>query len=152
TEIAGVGLVFFVGAISRNQLPVLLLQEEIMRRIGIVNYIEFLNPSRDELRAFLKELLSTCIRKGEVPEPHRSVAPQDILDPTVPQKLAAITNGEPDRIEAFPFEPDALDVFVEDVAAGGSANKPSEVLKRLLKAAQRAIRKNKPTIDQSIVA
>jgi hypothetical protein len=141
TEIAGVGLVFFVGAISRNQLPVLLLQDEIMRRIGVVNYIEFLNPSRDELRAFLKELFSTCIRKGEVPEPHRSVAPQDVLDPTVPQELAAITNGEPERLDAFPFEPDALDGFVDDVAAGGSANKPSEVLKRLLKAAQRAIRK-----------
>ena len=43
------------------------------------------------------------------------------------------------------------DEFVEDVAAGGSANKPSEVLKRLLKATQRAIRKDRRTIDPSIV-
>ena len=151
TEIAGVGLIFFVGAVSRNELPVLLLQEEIMRRIGIVNYIEFLNPSRDDLRAFLKELFSTCIRKGEVPEPHRLVAPQDVLDSTIPEELSAITNGEADRLEAYPFEPEALDEFVEDVAAGGATNKPSEVLKRLLKATQRAIRKDRRTIDPSIV-
>jgi hypothetical protein len=151
-EIAGVGLIFFVGAVSRNDLPVLLLQEEVMRRIGIVNYIEFLNPSRDELRAFLKELFSTCIRKGEVPQPHRLVAPQEVLDPAVPQELTTITQGDQDRLDAFPFEPDALDEFVEDVAAGGSANKPSEVLKRLLKATQRAIRKDRRTIDRTIVA
>jgi len=151
TEIAGVGMIFFVGAVSRNELPVLLLQEEIMRRIGVVNYIEFLNPSRDELRAFLKELFSTCIRKGEVPEPHRLVAPSDVLDPTIPAELATITNGDPDRLDAYPFEPEALDEFVEDVAAGGSANKPSEVLKRLLKATQRAIRKDRRTIDPGIV-
>lgn len=151
TEIAGLGLIFFVGAVSRNELPVLLLQEEIMRRIGVVNYVEFLNPSRDELRAFLKELFSTCIRKGEIPEPHRLVAPETVVDPTIPDGLAAVTAGDPDRLEAYPFEPAALDEFVEDVASVGSANKPSEVLKRLLKAAQRAIKKDRPTIDQGIV-
>ncbi|WP_316395209.1 hypothetical protein [Bradyrhizobium sp. 33ap4] len=152
TEIAGIGLIFFVGAISRNELPVLLLQEEIMRRIGVVNYIEFLNPSRDELRAFVKELFSTCIRKGEVPEPHKLIAPQEVLDPNIPDELATITQNDEARLDAFPFEPDALDEFIEDVAAGGSANKPSEVLKRLLKATQRAIRKDRRTIDRSIVA
>ena len=72
-------------------------------------------------------------------------------DPTVPEELVAITNGDQDRLDAYPFEPEALDEFVEDVAAGGSANKPSEVLKRLLKATQRAIRKDRHTIDPSIV-
>jgi hypothetical protein len=152
TEIAGLGLMFFVGAVSRNNLPTLLLQEEIMRRIGVVNYVEFLNPSRDELRAFLMELFSTCIRKGEVPEPHRSVAPPETLDATIPEALAAITGAEADRLEAFPFEKEALDEFVGELAAAQSANKPSEVLKRLLKAAQRAIRSDRRTIDRQIVA
>src|SRR5262249_20643557 len=121
TEIAGVGFIFFVGAISKNDLPVLLIQEEIMRRIGVINYIEYLPPGRDELRAFLKELCSTCIRKGEIPEPHLSVAPPEVLDPTIPQELTAITTGDPNRLDAFPFEPDALDEFVENLVAGGSA-------------------------------
>jgi hypothetical protein len=130
---------------------VLLQQEEIMRRIGTVNYIEYLTPSRDQLRAFLKELLSTCIRKGEIPEPHQLVAPAEVRDSTIPEELTAITNRDPDRFDAFPFDPDALNQFVEDMAATGSANKPSEVLKRLLKAAQLAIRKDRRTIDLSIV-
>jgi hypothetical protein len=151
TEITGLGLIFLVGAVSKNELPVLLQQEEIMRRIGTVNYIEFLTPSRDQLRTFLKELLSTCIRKGEMLEPHRSVASAVVRDSAVPQELEAITNGDRDQLEAFPFDPDALNQFVEDMAAAGSANKPSEVLKRLLKAAQLAIRKDRRTIDLSIV-
>jgi hypothetical protein len=150
-EIAGVGLIFFVGAISKNDLPVLLIQEEIERRIGVVNYIEFFNPGRDQLRTFLRELFSTCIRKGEVPEPHRAVAQQDVLVSEVPEELSVITGGDQDRLDAFPFEPEALEEFVEDVAAAGSANKPSEVLKRLLKASQRAIRKDRRTIDRNIV-
>lgn len=152
TEISGLGLLFFVAAQSRNNLPTLLLQEEIMRRIGLVNYVEFLSPSKDQLRAFLSELCATCISKGDVPEPHRSVAPKVILDAPVPDDLIRITGGDSARLEAFPFEPDALDEFIDDVTAAGSANKPSEVLKRLLKAAQRAIRSDRRTIDRAIVS
>jgi hypothetical protein len=152
TEIAGLGLMFFVGAVSRNNLPTLLLQEEIMRRIGVINYIEFLNPSRDDLRAFLMELFSTCIKKGEVPEPHKKIASEALLDSAIPQELQEIVGNDPDRLQAFPFEPDALEEFVEDVAGAGSANKPSEVLKRLLKATQRAIRQNQRTINRGIVS
>jgi hypothetical protein len=152
TEIAGLGLMFFVGAQTRNNLPTLLLQEEIMRRIGVVNYVEYLGPSREQLKDFLSELCGTCIRKGDIPEPHRSVASTEVLDSPIPDELLKLTGGDAARLEAFPFEPDALDEFVQDVVAGGSANKPSEVLKRLLKAAQRAIRKDQRTIDRAIVS
>jgi len=89
-----------------------------MRRIGVVNYIEFLNPSRDELRAFVKELFQPAFER---------VKYLSLIDrlragssrPHIPAELAAITQNEEDRLDAFPFEPDALDEFIEDVAAGG---------------------------------
>jgi hypothetical protein len=151
TEIAGLGLMFFVGAVSRNNLPTLLLQEEIMRRIGTVNYVDYLPPSRDQMRAFLVELFGTCIRKGEVPEPHRAVASTELSDASIPDQLRGITGGDATRLETFPFEPQAFDEFLEELGVAQSANKPSEVLKRLLKAAQRAIRKDRRTIDRDIV-
>lgn len=152
TEISGLGLMFFVGAMSRNNLPTLLLQEEIMRRIGTVNYVEYLPSSRDQLKSFLIELFGTCVRKGQIPQPHREVASQEILESPIPEDLGRITGNDHARLEAYPFEPDALDAFVEELTVAQSANKPSETLKRLLKAAQRAIRKNRHTVDRSIVA
>jgi len=151
TEIPGVGLMFFVGALSRNNLPTLLVQEEVMRRIGVANYVEFQNPSREELRDFLLELFATFVRKGEVPEQHRGVVADDARDPVVPEELQRLTGGEAKRLETYPFEPDAFDEFIEQAAAGHMSSKPSEVLIRLLKAAQRSMRKNQHTIGRAIV-
>jgi hypothetical protein len=150
TEISGVGLMFFVGAVTRNQLPTLLLSEEVMRRIGVANYVEFTNPSRDQLKAFLLELFSTFIAKGPMPAPHNEVVGDDARNAAIPEELRLIA---PDAaaLEAYPFEPDALDEFVEHVATGHMASKPSEVLIRLLKASQRAMRKDKHVIGRSIV-
>jgi len=107
-----------------------------------VNYIEFLNPSRDELRAFVKELFSTCIRKGEVLSLIDRLRPQEVLDPNIPAELAASRRTR--RIVSMHFHSSQMRSTIHrDVAAGGSANKPSEVLKRLLKATQRAIRKDR---------
>ena len=151
TEIPGVGLMFFVGANTRNELPVLLMQEEISRRIGVVNYMELLGPGRDDLRAFMLELFATCIRKGSVPKPHGDVMPEEARDPSVPEQLVEITEGDPRKLETYPFEPDAFDEFVENAVMGQTSSKPSEVLVRILKAAQRAIRNEQKTIGTSIV-
>jgi Protein of unknown function (DUF2791). len=151
TEIPGVGLMFFVGAITRNDIPVLLMQDEIRRRIGVVNYIELLGPGRDDLRAFMLELFATCIRKGELPKQHRNLLPDDAKDASVPAELIEITGGDVRRLETFPFEPDAFDEFIENALMGSTASKPSEVLIRILKAAQRAIKTEQRTIGISIV-
>jgi hypothetical protein len=150
TEIAGVGLIFFVGAVTRNQLPTLLLSEEVMRRIGVANYVEFTSPSRDQLKAFLLELFSTFIAKGPMPEQHVAVVTQDALNAPVPDELQTLASDAA-AIETYPFEPEAFEDFVENLATGHMANKPSEVLIRLLKASQRAMRKDKHIIGRSIV-
>jgi hypothetical protein len=151
TEIPGVGLMFFVGANTRNDLPVLLMQEEISRRIGVVNYLELLGPGREDLRAFMLELFSTCIQKGPVPEPHLDVMPEEGRNPTPNEELVQKLGGDPRRLQTFPFEPDAFEEFIENALMGQTASKPSEVLIRILKVAQRAIRKGQPTIGMSIV-
>jgi hypothetical protein len=151
TEILNAGFMFFIGANTRNDLPVILIQEEVMRRVGVSNYIEFQNPGREDLREFLVELLGTFIQKGDAPEPHRSVLPPEALDNSVPEELVQLTEGDALRLETYPFEPEAFDEFVEQLTASDKSSKPSEALIRLQKAAQRAMRTNVRLIDSKIV-
>lgn len=151
TEIEGLGLIMFIGAVSRNALPTLLLSDEIMRRVGIANYVEFQNPGRDDIRDFLIELLGTLVRKGPVPDVHQPAMSPEALDDEVPEGLTETTGGDEDRLRFYPFEPDAFDDFVEQIAIGDMSSKPSEALIRLTKAATAAMRKDKKTIDSKIV-
>jgi len=151
TEIPGVGFIFLIGAKTKNELPVLFVQDEIVRRIGSTNYTEIFNPGREQLREFVLELLSTCIRKGQPPESQREFLPPEALDPSVPEELKQITAGDASRLQCFPFEPDALDTFVEQLATGTLSNKPSEVLIRVQKSARRAMLDGVRTISSKIV-
>ena len=151
TEILNVGIIFFIGANTRNNLPALLLHDEIQRRIGFSNYIEFMNGGREDLRAFVVEVIGTAIRKGAVPSSQHDVVEPGALDEQVPADLQEIVGGEQARLAAFPFEPDALQEFLEQVTADGNASKPSEMLMRLQKAAQRAMKLDRRTIGLDIV-
>jgi Cdc6-like AAA superfamily ATPase len=151
TELPKVGLLFFVGALTRNDLPTLLLLDEIKRRIGIVNYVEFVNPSRDEIRDFLVELFATSIRKGAVPSEHAAAVGAGGDDTSIPEELQRLTAGDPKALETYPFTPDAFAEFVEQVSTGEAASKPSEVLKRVQKVAQRAMRADARVIDVRLV-
>lgn len=151
TELLNIGVLFFVGALTRNNLPQMLLLDEIRRRIGVANYVEFQNPSRDELREFLVELFSTCIRKGEAPAEHVEVLSEEQRDPTIPAELLALTAGDQERLKAYPFEPEAFDEFVEQVSTGDQSSKPSEVLIRVQKVAQRAMRLGVRLVDSKMV-
>ncbi len=151
SEIVGTGLMFFIGAVTRNDLPAILVQDEIVRRIGVANYVEFHNPSRDDLSGFLLELFATFIRKGEVPAEHRNAVPPEALSVEVPPDLTALTEGDERRLATYPFTPEAFEAFVGQLATGARANKPSEALIRLQKVAQRAIREEKAVIDFELV-
>jgi hypothetical protein len=152
TEIHGIAMVFMIGAKTRDELPVIFVQPEIMRRVGVANYLEFMNPGRDDLRSFLLEQLQTTIRKGPVPDTQKDSVEPEALDATVPSELRALMQGDPTRLETYPFEPDAFEAFVSQIAEGEMSNKPSEAQKRLQKVAQRAMRLNKKTIAAEMVA
>jgi hypothetical protein len=113
--------------------------------------MEFQNPGKDDLRNFLLEMLATKIQKGPVPSEYQEAVAPEALTDSVPEELQQITGGEAARLETFPFEPDAFEDFVEQIAAGDMSSKPSEALIRLMKAAQTAMKQNKRTIDRSIV-
>lgn len=149
TELSKVGMLFFVGALTRNDLPIVLVLDEIKRRIGVVNYIEFGNPSREEIKDFILELFATSIRKGPVPEEHRAAV--DAQSVSIPEELLELTRGDPDALSKYPFSPAAFDEFVGQVWTGEAANKPSEVLKRVQKVAQRAMRAEARVIDVKLV-
>jgi P-loop Domain of unknown function (DUF2791) len=151
TEILGVAIVFQVGAKNRNDLPVILVQEEIIRRIGMPNYVELNNPGQTELRDFVDELLRTLILKGDVPDVHKHALAPEALTNEVPADLTTIVDDEDRKLAAYPFEPDALDAFVNELSSGGYANKPSEVLVRLQKYALRAMRHDSKLISDKIV-
>ena len=151
TEIVQLGLMFFVGAKSRNNLPTLLLQDEIIRRVGAANYIEFQNPSREQIREFLCELLSTAIQKGPVPEEHAPYLSGDALDRNVPEGLAKLTGGDPTKLGCFPFDADAFEEFVTQMSVSEYGSRPSAVLGQLQSGAQRTIRDGKRTIDMKII-
>lgn len=152
TEIHGIAMVFMIGAKTRDELPVIFVQPEIMRRVGVANYLEFMNPGRDDLRAFLLEQLQTTIRKGPIPDTQKDSVEPEALDATVPSELRSLTQGDPTQLETYPFEPDAFEAFVSQIAEGEMSNKPSEAQKRLQKVAQRAMRLNKKTIASAMVA
>jgi hypothetical protein len=147
SEISGVGLVFFIGANSKNDIPVLLMQPEIQRRILVSNYLELYPQGKDEIRNFVDELLSTVIRKGDPPARQKASLSVEARDPTVPQELRDITGNDNVRLAAYPFEPDALEEFLTSVSEGAGSNKPSEILGRMQRAGWRAMRLGKRTID-----
>jgi hypothetical protein len=151
TEIPSMGLMLFIGAKTRNQLPNILLSEEVSRRIGTSNYVDFQNPGREDLRGFLTEMLSTLVKKGPVPDLHKPALSSAALTEEIPAELIEITGGDAERLRCFPFEPDAFEEFVEQLASADLSSKPSEAIDRLNKAAQRAMRKDQRTIDLEIV-
>jgi Cdc6-like AAA superfamily ATPase len=151
TELPKVGMLFFVGALTRNDLPIVLMLDEIKRRIGVINYVEFENPSGDQIKDFLIELFATSIRKGPAPEEQRAALGDVAADEAVPEELTKITGGDPAALKVYPFEPAAFEEFVQQVSTGEASSKPSEVLKRVQKIAQRAMRADARTIDVKLV-
>jgi hypothetical protein len=152
TEIHGIAMIFMIGAKTRDDLPVIFVQPEIMRRIGVANYLEFMNPGRDDLRSFLLEQFQTSIRKGPVPPSQTTSMEPEALDGAVPSELVELTRHEQACLETYPFEPDAFEAFVSQIAEGEMSNKPSEAQKRLQKAAQRAMRLKTHAITAGMVA
>jgi len=99
----------------------------------------------------LTELLETTIRKARSQCRTATSSPRRPWTPPSPPELLAITKNDPERLRAYPFEPDAFNAFVEQVTAGDLSSKPSEALIRLQKAAQRAMRLGSQTITASVV-
>jgi hypothetical protein len=155
TEIVGVALVFFIGSKSRDDIPVMFLQHEVMTRIGTSNYVELYNQGREDLRDFLGELFQTIIRKGPIPEIIKPIIAEmfgeKALDESIPDDLKSILEESGESLETYPLTNDAFEQFVEHCAMSDLSNKPREVLILMQKAAGRAMRRERRMIDSSIL-
>lgn len=154
TDIVGVAFIFFIGAKSRDQLPIIFMQDEVMTRIGVSNYVEFYNQGREDLKDFLIELMQTIIRKGPVPDALKPALLDKIgepLDEKAPEELLSILNEHGQALETYPFTSEAFEQFIEQCAVSELSNKPREALIRIQKAAARAMHKDSKFIDGAIL-
>lgn len=156
TEIVPVGFIFLVGAKTRDDLPIILTSDEILTRIGSTNYKDILNPGYDELKAWILELLQTFFQKGELPAPLRdgvrnAVGPEAVDNTEIPEALRQLVEDDEEALTAYPFTPEALETFVTQCVTDEQANKSREVLKRMRKAAAKAVMQGKNLIDEDIV-
>jgi hypothetical protein len=154
TEIIGVAYVFFIGSKSRDDLPAMFLQDEVMTRIGVSNYVEFYNQGREDLRDFLNELFQTIIQKGSVPDPLNQVLAKQtgkVPDTEIDSELSKLVAESGEPLETYPFTREAFEQFIEECATNDLSNKPREVLIRVQKAAGRAMRKDSKFISNAIL-
>jgi hypothetical protein len=91
------------------------------------------------------------IQKGEVPGAHKDVVNTKALSTDIPVELRNLVDENPGKLRCYPFEEDAFKDFVHQLAVGDLSRKPSEVLIRLQKAAQRAMRYDKRVISSKVV-
>ena len=97
TELTKVGMLFFVAHLREMNCHYYCSMKS-RRRIGVVNYVEFQNPGRDQLRDFLLELFATSIQKGKVPTELRGTLNESALSSIVPDELLAITASDPEGL------------------------------------------------------
>jgi hypothetical protein len=128
--------------------------DEIVTRVGVSNYVEFYNQSKEDLEDFLKELLHTLIRKGPLADPFRSTLQDKLsegIDAPVPSELLEILKDQSATLETYPFTVEAFNKFVDDSLMADLSNKPREVLIRVQKAVGRAMRFGQRLIDSKIL-
>lgn len=151
TELPSVGFIFYAAAKTKDQIPNMLVWDEVFTRIGAQNYRDLLDPSPEDLRQWIEELFQTLIRKGPVPATNVKALEPAALEESIPEELLDVTSNDPAALTAYPFKPSALSTFVTQCVTQDLANRPRAVLKRIETAAKRAMRYDKKIIDEDIL-
>ena len=127
-----VGLMLFIIARNRDEIPVVLLEEEIMTVIGTNNIHDCRPYSQPQAESFLKQLLSHLVQRD-------SEALKKVLDEA---------HGS---IDTYPFTEDAFQKFVDYHSSGENVNIPREIINDLERSAQRALSQDKKLIDTPVL-
>jgi len=127
------GLLMFVIAEGRDDIPELLYEEEVMSSIGSNNVWESAGFGGDSAGSFLRDLLTHVIQR----EP-------------CPPCLTTLLGESNESLETYPLTADAFDEFVA-YHSRPPANRPREMLNNLEAAARRAISRNKRFIDMPVL-
>jgi Cdc6-like AAA superfamily ATPase len=129
-----VGLLLFIIARNRDNIPDVLQEEEIMSVIGANNIYPCRPYAQQQADSFLRQLLEHVI----------------LRDP-VPSSLSEILSKAGEDISTFPFTQEAFGRFVEYHSIGENQNIPREIINSLEAAARRAISDNKRLIDGAVL-
>jgi len=129
-----VGFLLFIIARNRDDIPVVLQEDEIMSVIGTNNIHACPPYAQPQAESFLRQLLENVILRNPVP--------QDL------EKLLT-TTGE--SIDTFPFTKEAFDRFIDYHSIGENVNIPREIINGLESAARRAISEDKRLIDLAVL-
>lgn len=132
TELEGLGVVFAVGSATRDNVPDLLLENEIERRIGPTGYRQLENLAESDIRDFLMDALAA------------------MRDTSVAVALTGVTL-DADQQKIWPFDESGFDAFVDYCQNAPLANRPSEILNSLQNLAARCYREGKSAIDSGLV-
>jgi hypothetical protein len=146
TELSEIGIVFFVGGKTRDDVPDMLTWDEVSTRIGNANYRDMIDPGAEARENWVIELFATLVRKGPLPPVIRDMIKDDRDEDAIPEGLRAIVGDDERKLRAYPFTPEALTAFIEETESE-LANKPREMLKRIQRGAGRALMMNLSVID-----
>ncbi len=150
SELPDIGIVFFVGGKTFEDIPDLLTWDEVRTRIGAANYRDILNPGPDDRRQWLEEVFEVLCQKGKLSPPLSSLVSRHAADQDLPAGLQALVGSDPDALRSYPFTPEALDAFIAETDTD-QGNKPRYMLKRLQHAAGRALTLGKNIIDRDVL-
>jgi hypothetical protein len=127
------GMLMFFIAEGRDDIPELLYEEEVMSSIGSTNVWESAGFGVASADSFLRDLLTQVIQR----------------DPC-PLGLATLLGETGESLETYPLTAEAFDEFV-NYHSRPPANRPREMLNNLEAVARRAIFRNKPLVDMTVL-
>lgn len=138
------GLVILTIAKERDEMPVLLLRDEIKRRITVGNFIEEVLLGHSSVENFVNEYLRGVIEKGPTEQPVT-------LNDEHALALKTMVSAAGQSIDTYPFTAEAFQQFVGHIAGDPQISKPSEIITRVAKCASLADDQNKAFIDDKII-
>jgi hypothetical protein len=133
TDLNGLGLMLTIGAVDRDQLPGLLLENEIETRISPLGYIRLENLGESNIIDFLRDALQRM---------------RDVSTAAAAANLSL----QGTAADIWPFDQSGFDTFIDFCQTAPHANKPREILKALQEVTGRAYREKRPIIDSALVS
>src|SRR6185295_17738073 len=129
-----VGLILFIIARNRDDIPNILWEDEISSVIGGNNIHESANFAQPSAESFLKDLLDTVVKRSPAPT-----------------ELQKIVQEKGESLETYPFTKSAFEEFIAHHSIGTLTNIPRAIIGSLEHCARRAMTLDKKLIDHDVL-
>jgi len=133
-DVIEVGVILAVGSLSLQDIPELLLNGALVRRIGNENYVMLEQYDITEAKIFMEDLLTQFI------DPAKKAL--------VEANLGLASDSDYDS-KLFPFKKDAFEAFCEHLVGDTARAKPAQFLLKLHSTLSAAMKDGKQVIDRA---